>query len=67
MPERLNAHVDSLLFIKAKVDESFMIESNSVLHAFIEEGIRYCETRVPVANTNDNDVELNKLFKKSIV
>ncbi|HEY8937428.1 MAG TPA: nucleotidyltransferase domain-containing protein [Cyclobacteriaceae bacterium] len=68
MPERVNILVDELLFIKAKVDESFLIKKNLELNGFIEECMHYCEAEVPLANTNSNsnDVELNKLFKKSI-
>jgi predicted nucleotidyltransferase len=66
MPERLNILADELLSIKAKVDESFLIEKHPELNAFIEENVRYCEARVPAANANGNDAELNKLFKKSI-
>lgn len=66
MPEQFDGIVDELLGIKGNVDESFMIEKHSDLNAFIEESIHYCETRVPLANNNDNNAELNKLFKKSI-
>jgi uncharacterized protein len=67
MPEQISTLVDELLSIKAKVDESFMIEKKSEINAFIGECIRYCEARVPLGKNSDNDVELNKLFKKSIV
>jgi predicted nucleotidyltransferase len=63
MPEQISTLVDELLSIKAKVDESFMIEKKSEINAFIGECIRYCEARVPLAKASDNDVELNKLFK----
>jgi predicted nucleotidyltransferase len=66
IPVHLNIVVDELLSIKAKVDESFLIERRDELNAFIDECIRYCEARVPVANSNGNDVELSKLFKKSV-
>jgi hypothetical protein len=67
MPEQIRPLVDELLLMKAKVDESFMIEKQSEINAFIGECIRYCEARVPQARASDNQVELNKLFKKSIV
>jgi len=67
MPDRISALVNELLSIKVKVDESFVIERKSDINAFIEESIRYCEARVPLAKNSDNDVELNKLFIKSIV
>ena len=67
MPDRVRLPVNELLSIKVKVDESFMIARKPEINAFIEESIRYCEARVPVAKNSDNDVELNKLFKKSIV
>lgn len=66
MPEQISTLVDELLSIKANVDESFMIEKKSEINAFIAEFIRYCEARVPQARTSDNQVELNKLFKRSI-
>jgi predicted nucleotidyltransferase len=66
MPECMNIHVDELLSIKAKVDERFLIEKNWEVNTFIEECIRYCEARVPVANSNGDEVELNKLFKRSV-
>ena len=67
LPEQINTLVDELVSIKVKVDESFMIEKKSEINAFVGECIRYCEARVPVARASDNQVELNKLFKKSIV
>jgi uncharacterized protein len=67
MPEQFSLETDELLAIKANVDESFMIERHSDLNAYIDESIRYCEARVPTANTDGNDAQLNKLFKKSIV
>lgn len=67
MPDRIATLVDELLLIKVKVDESFMIEKKSEINAFIGECIRYCEARVPLAKNSANEVELNKLFKKSIV
>jgi len=66
MPDRINTLVDELLSIKGKVDENFMIEKKSEINAFIDEGIRYCETRVPLVNSNGDDGDLNKLFKKYI-
>lgn len=66
MPERINMLVGELLAIKVKVDESFLIERNSEINAFIEECICYCEDRVPLAKNSAFDVELNKLFKRSI-
>lgn len=66
MPEQVSTRADELLLIKVKVDESFMIEKKPEINAFIGECIRYCEARVPMAKTSDNDVELNKLFKRSI-
>jgi len=67
LPKQISTPVDELLSIKVKVDESFMIEKKSEINAFIGECIRYCEARVPQARASDNQVELNKLFKKSIV
>jgi predicted nucleotidyltransferase len=66
MPEQISTLVDELLSIKAKVDESFLIERNWEVNTFIDECIRYCETRVPLANNNGDEVELNKLFKRSV-
>ena len=66
LPEQISTAVDELLSIKVKVDESFMIEKKSEVNAFIGECIRYCEARVPLAKNSDNDVALNKLFKRSI-
>jgi uncharacterized protein len=66
MPERINILVDELLSIKATVDERFLIKKNGEVNAFIEECIHYCETRVPVPNSIGDDVELNKLFKRSV-
>lgn len=66
MPEQISSLVDDLLSIKAKVDESFMIEKKSEINAFIGECIRYCEARVPLGKNSINEVELNKLFKRSI-
>jgi len=66
MPEQISTLVDGLLSIKAKVDESFLIERNWEVNTFIGECIRYCETRVPLANNNGDEVELNKLFKRSV-
>jgi uncharacterized protein len=67
MPDRIRALANDLLSIKVKVDESFMIDRKSEINAFIEECISYCEARIPVEENRDHDVELNKLFKKSIV
>ena len=67
MPDRISALVNELISIKLQADESFIIERKSEINAFIEESIRYCEARVPAGKNSDNDVELNKLFKKSIV
>jgi uncharacterized protein len=67
MPEEVSALVRELLSIKVNVHESFMIEKKSEINAFIGECIRFCEARVPQDRTRDNNVELNKLFKKSIV
>lgn len=67
MPEQISTLVDELLSIKGKVDESFMIARKPEINAFIEESIRYCEARVPVAKNSDNDAALNRLFKRSIV
>ena len=66
LPEQIRILIDELLSIKVKVDESFMIEKKSEINAFVGESIRYCEGRIPVAKTADNEVELNKLFKRSI-
>ena len=66
MPDRIRVLVDDLLSIKGKVDESFMIEKNSEIDAFIGECIRYCEAGVPLGQNSANAVELNKLFKRSI-
>ena len=66
MPERISQLVDELLAMKAKVDESFMIEQKSEINAFIGECIGYCEAAVPPTTTIDNNVELNKLFKRSL-
>ncbi len=66
MPERISTLVDELLLIKVKVDESFMTEKESEINAFIGECILYCEARVPQDRTRDNNVELNKLFKRSL-
>jgi uncharacterized protein len=66
MPGSINILVDELLSIKAKVDERFLIEKNWEVNAFIEECIRYCGARVPLANSNGDEVELNKLFKRSV-
>lgn len=66
MPEHLNIVIDELLSTKAKVGESFLIKKHWELNAFIEESVRYCEARVPAANTNSNDADLNKLFKNTI-
>lgn len=66
MPEQISTLVDELLAIKVKVDESFMIAKKSEINAFIGECIRYCEARVPVSKNSTNEVELNKLFKRSI-
>ena len=66
MPERISTLADELLSIKAKVDESFMIEKKSEVNAFIEECICYCEARVPLAKNSANDVALNNLFQRSI-
>lgn len=67
LPKQISTPVDELLSKKVKVDESFMIEKKSEINAFIGECIRYCEARVPQARASDNQVELNKLFKKYIV
>jgi predicted nucleotidyltransferase len=66
MPEYFDNVIDELLSIKAKVDESHLIEKHSELNEFIGESIRYCEARVPEANSIDNNVEINKLFKRFI-
>lgn len=66
MPERIGTLVDELLSKKVNVDESFMIEKKSEINAFIGECIHYCEARVPLAKNSISEVELNKLFKKSI-
>lgn len=66
MPERIRVLVNELLLIKVKVDESFMIERKPEINAFIGESILYCENRVPVANSIDNNIELNKLLKKFV-
>jgi predicted nucleotidyltransferase len=66
MPERISTLVDELLSIKAKVDERFLIEKMSEINAFIGECISYCEARVPLGKNSTNEVELNKLFKRSI-
>lgn len=66
MPEQISKLVDELILIKARVDESFMLERNFAINAFIGECIRYCEARVPLPKNSDSDVELNKLFKRSI-
>ena len=65
-PEQISRLVDELLLMKAKVDESFMIEKKSEVNAFIGECIRYCEAKVPQDTTRDNHGELNKLFKRTI-
>ena len=67
MPGQFSRVADDLLAMKANVDESFKIGRHSDLNAHIDESIRYCEARVPTANTSGNDAQLNKLFKKSIV
>jgi predicted nucleotidyltransferase len=66
MPERISTLVDELLSIKVKVDESFMIEKMSEINAFVGECIRYCEARVPLGQNSADEVDLNKLFKRSI-
>jgi uncharacterized protein len=66
MPEQFSCVVDELLAIKTNVDESFMIERHCDINAYIDESIRYCEARVPAASSKGEDVEINKLFKKSI-
>jgi uncharacterized protein len=66
MPDRIKVLVNELLSIKGKVDESFMMARKPEINAFIEESIRYCEARVPLGQNSANEVELNKLFKRSI-
>jgi uncharacterized protein len=66
LPARMNILVDELLSIKGKVDERFLVEKNWEVNAFMEECIHYCEARVPVANSNRDDAELNELFKRSV-
>lgn len=66
LPERISQLVDELLSIKVNVGESFMIEKKAEINAFIGECIGYCEAAVPQTRTFDNNVELNKLFKRSL-
>lgn len=66
IPEQFECIVDELLSTKANVDEGFMIKRHSDLNAFIDESIRYCESRVPEACGRTEGAELNRLFKKYI-
>jgi predicted nucleotidyltransferase len=67
MSEDCNAVVDELLFLKAQVDESFVIERRSGLNDFIAESIHACEAQVPTASTPVESARLNELFKKYLV
>lgn len=67
MPGQFEGAVDKLLAIKTKVDESFLIEKQFDLNAFIDESIRYCEAKTPEACAKRDSIDLFELFKKSIV
>jgi len=67
IPEQFNSIVNELLDIKAKVDESFLIDRHSDLNDFIRESMQYCETKVPVASIRGDHAGLNEFFKKFVV
>lgn len=67
IPHQFNGVVNELLSVKAKVDESFLIEKDRGLNAFIEESIDYCEAAVPAVAAHGDSDKLNKLFREYIV